>query len=209
MSLSVTVDGTVANTDPAVNESKTILGSADLVFDLPDADIISSAGVRSVSWSQNFGGSVSVVEYFSRTYKCNADNVTEIDTTRSSFSSASAGSQPGGVQLSVNADGSYNINATALYTGMPTVVTTTNWSMCPTPFVDNHTSNAPGIPYEQYFVPFFSGAMGYFSGKIDNADPNHVKGTWHGTDQQILFSYGTTTVTIPVEVTVVWDITFR
>ena len=212
ISLSASMNGSRTATVGDIEQTKTESALADLVFNLANVDVQTSSGARTAVWhsdSQRYGGSVSWLEIHSRRYECNGTMVTDIDSTTRTFSSASKGGQPGGVQLSIMPDGSYTIVIAAVYKDLPTHQSRKSWTHCPSTMLQAAEEDQPGIPFQQYFTPFIAGANGYFAGTIDPANPKRVNGSWHANDEFVLFSTNGNKITLPVEVTVTWDLTLE
>jgi len=207
ISLAVSVDGLGANPTPGVTETKSEQAQANLVFDLPETAITGLNGNQAATWQNpTFGGSVHWLEHDELIFDCNGGKGMTEDTVIKTFNSASAGAQPGGVQIVIQSSGQYGISVTGAWKGYPSHQVHTTWSNCQAVSYAADSADVPGVYFEQYFSPFFGGAMGSFTGQV-GSDPNHISGVWDGTDQMTIYNVGSTTVTVPVKVTVTWDLT--
>jgi hypothetical protein len=214
ISLSATVSGSKANTFlTTITETKTEEGTGTLVYDLPSVAVDESGPDRSANWNDaGFGGTANwVSEHVTISgYICDQvkdRKVTDKVTTTQTFSSASAGLQITGIGLTIGADGSYTIAiGPSTSTAATTVTKSEHSGYCINPDPQTSTNQSP-IPFAQYFIPFVAGGGQKTTGKIDPAQPNSIKGTYHGTDDLTMFSYNTTTITLPLDYTITWDLT--
>jgi hypothetical protein len=213
ISLAATISGSKVNDYlTSITETKTEEGTGTFVYDLSKADLEESGGDRSANWNDaGFGGSANWESVHVTSYNYICDNVknrivTDKETTTRTFSSSSSGLQITGVGLSIRADGSYTIVIGPSTSSDATTTTKTEHSgYCFNTPPDSYSSSSP-IPFAQYFIPYVGGGGDKLTGKIDTAEPDHVKGTYHGTDQYTLFSHDTTVVTLPLEYTITWDL---
>jgi hypothetical protein len=214
ISLSATISGSKANTFlTTITETKTEEGSGTLVYDLPNVAVDEGGSDRSANWNDaGFGGTANWVSEHVTSYNFICDNVkdrivTDKETTTQTFSSASPGSQITGVGLTIGADGSYTIAiGPSTSTAATTVTKSEHSGYCINPDTQTSTNQSP-IPFAQYFIPFVGGGGQKTTGKIDPAQPNSIKGTYHGTDNITMFSYNLTDITLPLDYTITWDLT--
>ncbi len=209
ISMAVTLSGSRTYS----TETKTEEGTANFVYDLSGITVDEAGGDRSANWNDaGFGGTANQVSVHTNSYNyiCDAVKdriVTDKETTTQTFSSASAGLQITGMGLTIAADGSYTIGIGPSTAAAATTKTEKVYSgYCTNPQPESSTNQSP-IPFSQYFLAYVAGGINKTSGKIDPANPNSIKGTYHGTDNITMFSYNTTTITLALDYTITWDLT--
>ena len=209
LTLTVSIDGSVQNPTPGLNETKTEFAVANLEFDLADVPVTGLNGAEQATWKNaQFVGQLNWSEYDEQKFQCGSGLALQEDTVIKTFNSSSSGAQPGGVSLSVLPSGSYGITAAGAWTGQPTHQFHSTWSNCQTVTYASDSANLVGVPFEQYFSADFGGLLGSFTGQA-GSDLSHISGKFDGTDQLTVFSVGTTSVTVPVKVSVVWNFTIQ
>ena len=207
ITLSMRITGSRSTSLGADDYTKSEDATVNLSFNLGSDSIHNSAGGGSnCAWHNPvFGGLVNWTEILLTTYDCNGGKATDKETMIKSFSSAASGNQPGGVNITIESNGSYGINIAPGFSGMPTAVTHTIETNCGTPTSNTTTGNGPGVPFSNYFVPVATG--GAVTGTVDKSNPSHITGSYTGTDNMTIFDIGTSTITMPIQYTISWDLT--
>jgi len=211
--MAVTISGSRADSNSGIKETKTEEGSGTFVYDIPTVAITEGGGQRSANWDNaGFGGTVDWASEHVTTYGYICDSykerqVTDKVSTTQSFASASAGLQITGLGLVIFANDSFQvgIGPSTNLTAARTVTKSEHYGYCINPSPETTTTQS-AVPFAQYFLPYIGGGADKLTGKIDPADPNHVKGVYHGTDNITMFSHNTTVITLPLEYTITWDL---
>jgi hypothetical protein len=188
--------------------SKNEVASSNLVVTCGQ---VSGAGTsKSFQWQNaTLSGTSSDLRYEKIQYPCTSGGTAyDYDTLTNSFSSSSDGEQPSGASLTV-VGSAYSISSTAAWTGTPVHTYHSHATNCGTPTFTNASGNAFPVPWETYFSPFFGGGNGMLTGTIDPANPNQIKGTLHGTDNLTLYTNGTTSYTVPIDIVISWSFTIQ
>jgi hypothetical protein len=207
VTLTVKIDGTKSWLHGDFNEQKTMLADASFVFDFAEvaADVASNS--RSFNWDNTgYGGTAFWFTEFKRTYTCNNSKITDIDSSNITFSSAAAGLQSGGGMLVLNDDGSYTLAVHG--NSLPVSnISESSYTYCP----PNHSSsnNPSYTPFQQYWTPIFNGGSPIFNGTVTAASPNRVNGSFHGVDSLSVFSQNLMVINMPIDVTIVWDLSLQ
>jgi hypothetical protein len=195
ISLSITVDGSRTYSHGGVMETKTELGSGNLVYTLLDGKLEDVGGGSSgVNWdSAGFHGSSSWTSEHITSYNYICDPVKDRQVT--------------GAAVMRAPDSSYTISVgpSTSITAATTVSTREFSGYCNARPPETSTYQSP-IPFSQYFLPYVAGGGAKMSGKILPAEPDRLHGVYHGTDQYTVFSYDTTVINLPIEYTIVWDL---
>ncbi len=190
--------------DGSTIDTKYENAAIDLSFHLPVVSLSQSPGVSNTTWKDPvYGGSAYWSEVHTTEYDCEDTRATDFDTTIRVYADTASGFQPGGVQFSIQSDGSYGISVTALSSGTPTTEIHSLATNCKLPTYTSNSTKVSEVPFNNYFTPYTNGAKGSLTGMTDKSEPSHLKGTFNGTDIMTLFSQ----VTIPVTYTITWDFT--
>ncbi len=137
-----------------------------------------------------------------------------MDSTSYSFSSASSPPLIGSVHLDIFPDGTYRISIDAAGNGIITEnYETSNDCSGHVVRTTSPPSQSSGVLFSSYFSSNTLDAGGsreYVTGKIPPGS-NRVNGVLQWIDEQSVevFSLGTTRITVPVHVTLTWDITLQ
>ncbi|MCX6140253.1 MAG: hypothetical protein NTX15_05400 [Candidatus Kapabacteria bacterium] len=209
VTLVVSIDGSRTK-GTGIVETKTVLANGNLKFDLTSVPVTTVSGVRTINWdNQKYGGATFWSTDHTTTYECNSKTITNRDLTVLRYTSTPSTMQPGGGTMNINADGTYQLAIVAqLATLNPGSSVEEIWENCiGTSY--NKLEGPATIPFITYFTPFTNGALGSFSGTINPANPNSIKGSFHGTDSLTVFSEGTTVTNIPIEFTITWDVLLK
>ena len=212
VTLTLSLNGSRTNTlISGMTEVKSEIGEANIEYNLVNAPLTAGGGgARDGNWDDaGFTGTVTQTLDHTVSYAitCNGggkDTRVQHDHTVTTFSGPK---QVTGMGLSLAADGTYQI-----LIGPPTSLTaaasasTYTESGCDAAQPTNNSGSSP-IPYAPYFIPYIGGGAQKTTGKIDPANPNTLKGSYHGTDTITVFSQGTETITMPIDYTITWDLT--
>ena len=152
-------------------------------------------------------GSSSDNQYEKIQYPCSGSgSAYDYDTLTKTFNSTGDGIQPGGASLTINGS-AYSITATGAWTGNPMHVYHSHATNCGTPTFTNTSGTAVSVPWESFFSPFFSGNTGMLTGTVDASNPNQIVGTLHGTQAITLYTSGSTSYTVPLDIVISWSFT--
>ncbi len=221
ISLSASIASTRTQTLSGTTFTKNELAQGDLAFDLP---MVQGKGGELFNWADaSYGGTASWYEEYTQPGSVqipgtlNFRDCATVDSTTQSFSSAASGGQPGSVELEIFPNGTYQITISAGVTGTPTTVLEVTNTNCNG---DGHFVRSTFPPEQDgyvLFAPYFSsytmGADGYranVTGTIPSGSTrvNNVL-QWVDTTSVEVFSNGTSRTTVPVNVTLTWDITLN
>ncbi len=225
ISLAVSIDSSRTQTLSGTTYTKKELAQGNLAFDLATVETSKAAPglAQGFAWHDAiYGGFASWYEEFTQPDRVqipgttNYRDCTRVDSTSYSFSSAASGAQSGNVSLFIYSDGAYQISIDASTNG----IITENFETSNDCSADGHVirtasppSQGPGVLFAAYFSSNTLGADGhreYVTGKIPPGS-NRVNGVLQWIDEQSVevFSSGTTRITVPVHVTLTWDITLQ
>ncbi len=218
ISLAVSIDSSRTQTLSGVTYTKKEFAQGNLAFDLAT---VQGARGQEFAWHDTYyGGFASWYEEFTQpdTYQIpgttNYANCTRVDSTSYSFSSAASGPQPGNVYLNIFSDGTYRISIDASANGIITEnYVTSNDCSGHVIRTASPPNQSPGVLFAAYFSSNTLGAGGYREYVTGTIPPgsNRVNGVLQWIDEQSVevFSSGTTRITVPVHVTLTWDITLQ
>jgi hypothetical protein len=211
ITLTLSLNDSRTHSNGGMVEVKKEVGTAELVYALPNIPMENNGFSRDANWDDAaFNGASSQTSEHLRTYDliCNGGAHKTITDRDKNVTIYEGGRQVTGAGLTIADDGTYTIMLgppSSLDAAANTYTTWTNSCELPER-VESTPSRAP-VPFAPYFIPYIGGGAMKTTGKIDPAHPNSLKGVYHGTDQLTMFSFGTETITMPVEYTITWDLT--
>lgn len=216
VSLAVSISGSGTQTTSGTTETKNELAQADLAFDLGEVPAI---GGLIFKWDNaQYGGTASWFEEHitpssvqipgTRDYR----NCTNVDSTTQNFSSAGVGAQLGDLKLELQGD-QYELFIEAGGTGPTNVLEVFKTDCTGDGHVQRTTipSISSGVPFSGYFSSEDGSASGARASIIRPLPKGatRVNDVLQWTAKWVVFSQGTTVVTVPVVARLTWDFTIK
>lgn len=214
VSLAVEIEGSGSQTIAGTTDTKTELAQADLAFDLVP---VQGIGGQIFKWDDaTYGGTSRWYEELIEPSSVQVPGTkqivpcTKVDSTVWNFSSGASSGQPGSVKLELQGD-QYQLWVAA-GPGGSTTETLIHVTNCT---ADGHfeRSSTSGIlnlvPYATYFSSTDGSAAGVTVTRPLAKGATRVNDVLQWTDKMVIFSFGTTVVTVPVTVRLTWDFTIQ